>query len=191
MQPPRHISVEEYLAIGLRADGSKKKGVTRYEYHAGEIFAVDEASQEHARMVRNVATALRNRLGSEHCRTATSDLRVKIGQDYTYPDVVMVCGRADLTDERPPSLCNPQLIVEVLSESTAERDKDWKMRAYLQIPTLKEYWILEHQKRLVLQYHRLSGEWGQRTLSGETEKVVSDHLNLSIPIEEFYRTVKL
>jgi Uma2 family endonuclease len=44
---------------------------------------------------------------------------------YTYPDVAVVCGKPEL--ERPgDTLCNPKMIVEVLSESTEAYDRGEK-----------------------------------------------------------------
>ncbi|MEX0747033.1 MAG: Uma2 family endonuclease [Rhodothermales bacterium] len=190
MQPQHHISVKEYLEIDRKADGTQD-GVKKYEYHAGEIYAMAGASWAHVVITDNVTAALRSRLNVDRCRTATAEMRVQVGKDYTYPDVVVVCGDPELTDERPPSLQNPQLIVEVLSESTAIRDKGWKMHAYLQIPSVREYWILEQTERLVLQYHRVADEWGLRIFSGKDEVLRSQHLSLDIPIKEFYLGLNL
>jgi Uma2 family endonuclease len=187
MQPQHHISVKEYFELDLRADGSPKRGgVTKYEYHAGEIYSMAGESLEHALIIDNVAQAVRSRISSEYCRMITSEMRVQVGDVYTYPDILIFCGTPDLTDTRPPSIKNPILVVEVLSESTRDRDKDWKLESYMEIRSLKEYWILEQRERRVLQYHRTIDQWGLRKLSGADEVLRSDHLDFKIPVAEFY-----
>lgn len=53
----------------------------------------------------------------------TSDQRVYVPTTklYAYPDVTVACGERGDDGGDPPSLLNPTLIVEVTSDSTAER----------------------------------------------------------------------
>lgn len=55
--------------------------------------------------------------------------------------MVVLCGAPQYTDESPPSLTNPELLMEVTSESTSDRDHQDKPEAYLNLGSLQEYWI--------------------------------------------------
>ena len=62
-----------------------------------------------------------------------------------------------MTEENPPSLLNPELIVEIASSSTSEKDRTWKPERSLQIESLQEYWwIVEVGAPRVQQYVRAS-----------------------------------
>jgi len=41
----------------------------------------------------------------------------------TYPDVTVVCGRAELDPEDRNTITNPVVVVEVMSPGTAEHDR--------------------------------------------------------------------
>jgi Uma2 family endonuclease len=108
---------------------------------------------------------------------------------YTYPDVVALCGQPEYTDERPSSLLNPELIVEVASDSTAQRDRTWKLERYLQIESLREYWILQTDASRLQQYVRSaeSGKWLLHTLGGEEAELRCEAFDLAVPLRELYR----
>jgi Uma2 family endonuclease len=42
---------------------------------------------------------------------------------YTYPDVMVTCGKKEFLDEKKDTLTNPVLVVEVLSHSTESYDR--------------------------------------------------------------------
>lgn len=156
---------------------------TKHEYWEGEIRAMSGASWEHARLTFRIAERLSHHL--RECTPVTSDLRVRISATrYVYPDVVVVCGKPDLTEERPPSLMNPTILVEVASESTTAVDKTDKLQAYLQIPSIKEYWIAEQDRPLVLQYVKQGDTWTLR-IHGEGS-VIHGPMGLELPLDEIY-----
>ena len=65
-----------------------------------------------------------NRLKKRPCKVYANDMRVKVDPTglYTYPDVVVTCGKAQFDDTHLDTLLNPILIVEVLSDSTEAYD---------------------------------------------------------------------
>ena len=141
----RRYTEAEYLAFDEKAEG-------RWEYFDGKITPVGEpgmvnqldpkfiagASPTHVRLARKLNGLLFQRL-TAGCEAYQSDLRVHIPLTggYTYPDTVMVCG--DLEFEDPsvtiPSLKNPVVVIEILSESTAEFDRFGKFARYRSIPS--------------------------------------------------------
>jgi Uma2 family endonuclease len=84
-----------------------------------------------------VADAIWRRLRGGDCEVCTSDVKVITpGGDVMYPDVVVACG----ADPGKVTVLNaPVVIIEVLSESTAERDHGRKRWAYQAIPSLRHY----------------------------------------------------
>lgn len=63
-----------------------------------------------------------------------------------YPDLSVACGEAEFNTERTPeNLLNPTLSVEVLSASRAGADRGEKFMLYRQIPSLRQYLLLDSQ----------------------------------------------
>ncbi len=85
------ISPEDYLAWERQAE-------TKNEYWNGEVFAMAGASRHHTLIAANVIASLHIQLRGRRCTVHTDDLRVKVSPTglYTYPDVVVVCGDAQV-----------------------------------------------------------------------------------------------
>ena len=92
-----------------------------------------------------------------------SDQRLQIlsGSAYVYPDATVVCGKPEFNESRKPeTLLNPTLLVEVLSDSTADKDRSEKFMLYRQIPSLQQYLMLDSRTCLAELYTRQSnGTW--------------------------------
>ncbi len=69
--------------------------MTKSEYYRGEIYALAGASANHSQIATNLIIALGNVLDKTPCRVFGSDMRLFIEKEnhYTYPDVVVVCGK--------------------------------------------------------------------------------------------------
>lgn len=131
----REITLTDYLQMEEHAE-------TKHEYWDGHVVDMAGATWAHNVVASNFERHLSRQLPAR-CRTVHSVQRVRIGTRYAYPDVVVVCGEPRLTNERPESLLNPTLLVEVLSESTSRIDTGDKLDAYRHIDTLQEYRIVE------------------------------------------------
>ncbi len=174
---------ETYLKLDAEAEDLK------YEFDGAQVHAMAGASLEHNQLASNVNVALSTRLVERRCRVMQSDLRVRVGGRYTYPDVVALCAAPEVTEENPPSLLNPELIVEVASPSTSEKDRTWKLESYLQIESLQEYWIVETDAPRIQQYVRAGSDWTVRTLSGLDAVIQSDVFSLEVALKDVYRLV--
>jgi Uma2 family endonuclease len=143
------ITEEEYLAI-------ERKAETKSEYWAGEMFALAGASRQHNRIVSNLVIGLGVQLKERPCNVYSSDLRVKINKTglYTYPDVVVTCGKEIFSDKHNDVLLNPIVIIEVLSDSTEAYDRGEKFKHYQQIESLIEYLLVAQNSCSVEQYVR-------------------------------------
>lgn len=115
----------------------------RWEFVAGEVFAMTGATAPHVMVAGNVYMALRQHLRGTPCRTYINDikLRVEASNAYYYPDVMVTCSATDAQD--PLIQREPTLLVEVLSPSTASYDRGGKFHAYRTLPTLREYLLID------------------------------------------------
>ena len=138
------------------------------EYLAGEVFAMVGVRRAHATVALNIGAALREHLRGSPCLSFVSDmkLRVAAADAFFYPDVMVTCDardrRADLFVERP------QLIVEILSDSTAAYDRGAKFASYRQIAELQEFVLIDIDARRVEVFRRQPGnEWLLHDYAGE------------------------
>lgn len=181
----RHLTVEEYLELDAAADEA------RYEYLDGQVWALAGATPPHNLVKDNIRTELHSRIRPRGCRSFTSDQRVKVTETrYVYPDVVVVCGPPEYTDESPPSLVNPELLVEVTSSSTSDRDHQDKLDAYLQLDSLQEYWIASQSQVLITQYVRQGDEWIVRSVRDRDGILRCEALNVELALDDVYALVE-
>ena len=146
-QTKPYLSPEEYIE-------REKTAVRKHEYYQGEIFAMSGGTLNHALVGANVIRALGNVL-ADGCLVFSSDLRVHVEAFglYTYPDVSVVCGDVETTDDGL-SLLNPILLVEVLSPSTEPYDRGQKFAFYRGIPALREYVLVAQERRSIEVFRR-------------------------------------
>ena len=92
----------------------------------------------------------------------SSDLRIRIRATglTTYPDVSVVCGKAELDAEDPHAIVNPRVLVEVLSDSTEAYDRGEKAAHYRHLPSLSEYVLVsQHRPRIEVYRKNDAGRW--------------------------------
>ena len=66
---------------------------------------------------------------------------------------MVICGPVALTHDRPDTVTNPCVILEVLSDATRDYDRGEKFTLYQAIPTLQEYLLIE-QDHVYLEHWR-------------------------------------
>jgi phenylacetic acid degradation protein len=153
-QGKRTFTIEDYLR---EEEGSNQ----RHEYYQGEIFLMSGAKADHNRIVMSMAIALAVKLKGSPCEVFNADQRVHVQQNtlFTYPDLSIVCGEPEYYKDDNLNLTNPTVIVEVLSPSTKNYDRGDKMRLYQDLPSLREYIMVDSQAVLV--EHFAKGEGGE------------------------------
>jgi Uma2 family endonuclease len=163
--PQSHLTPEEYLARERNAD-------RKSEYFDGVVLAMAGASEQHNLMVANVIMAIGPQLKKGCCRIYPSDLKVRAGSRFFYPDVSVICGETVFADERRDVVLNPTLIVEVLSESTMAYDRGPKFLAYQQIASLQDYLLVHQDDTLVEHYRRHPPNAWLYTKSSDLDAVI-------------------
>ena len=134
----------------------------RHEYVAGEVFAMAGGSKAHNIISGNVFALLRATQHGSGCQTFIADMRVRIikQSSYYYPDVGVTCALSDLTSDAPKDhIESPSLIVEVLTPSTEAIDRREKMLAYRHIDSLREYVLIDQERRWIEVYRRAGSGW--------------------------------
>lgn len=137
------ISIDEYLDGETRAE-------IKHEYLDGEVVAMGGASARHGLVAGALYAALLPHARRKHCQLFIADMKLKVDHSnqtyFYYPDLLLSC---DADDREPYYRRRPCLIVEVLSPSTERIDRREKLFAYQTIPSLREYLLVDVDKRSI------------------------------------------
>ncbi|NOT84505.1 MAG: Uma2 family endonuclease [Methylococcaceae bacterium] len=167
----------EYLALELTAD-------VKHEYVDGHVYAMTGASNNHTRLTANVLGEFRNHLKGKPCEAFMTDTKIKVGKNYFYPDVVVDCSAPAGGDYFAQS---PVIIVEVLSKTTQKSDLTTKLMQYINLPTLKEYVLIE-QEMVRVQVLRKNNHW-QSAFYFLGDEIVFEAIDLTLSVEDIYGRV--
>ena len=136
----------------------------RYEYVDGMSRARTGGTIDHRQIISNLHAGLRARLAGGGHRVFVDTPKVDAGTAVTYPDLVVT-----FVPQRPTAdvIDQPVMIVDVLSKATAAFDRGAKLKAYVQIDSLRHYVIVSQLERLVEVYSRpqTNGKWTFESLT--------------------------
>jgi Uma2 family endonuclease len=136
-QPKRYITEQEYIEF-------ERASTSKHEYFDGQIYAMTGASRIHNLIAGNTLATLHGQLRRKPCQVLPSDMRVKVMRTglNTYPDLVVICGEPEFTDDVFDTLVNPLVLIEVLSPSTERYDRGMKFQNYRTIESLQDYILI-------------------------------------------------
>lgn len=180
---PVRMTEEEYLAMDRASLDCK------HEYVDGEVFAMAGGSWNHSKMIHNLSALIHHALRGKPCQGASSELRVKVGKTYVYPDATIVCGQPTFADNCKDILTNPTVVFEVLSPSTEAYDRGRKSEGYREVESLHEYLLLSQEKQMIEHFTRQrDGTWSMAVYkSGDIVKLHAPEIELSVA--EIYERV--
>jgi Uma2 family endonuclease len=184
--PVAKISVEEYLTLDRAAE-------VKSEYHDGELFPVVAVTWAHARISVRIGGWLDRHLEKTPCSAGGNPLRVRVSPTkFVIPDIVVICGQPNLTDEHQDTVTNPKVIVEILSPSTAGYDYGEKFILYRRLPSFEEYILVSQDQPRIETYRKISDDrWVLSTYEGLDALAPIESLALSLPLAEVYDGVDL
>jgi Uma2 family endonuclease len=150
---PTRMTVDEFLAWAVRQE---LQG--RYELFNGRVVMQQAQNWGHAKLcwhIRGLLTAAIERAGLPFY-AAPMGMTVRITKDFAFePDALV----APLPEPQRTDLeiANPVIVVEVLSPSTAKRDRTDKLAGYIKVPSIEHYLIVDPEEHEVTWYHRAAG----------------------------------
>jgi Uma2 family endonuclease len=156
----------------------------RYELVDGVVVAMAPATDAHGTIAMNAGMEIGARLRSrEPCR-AIVEAGIRLdGRNHFKADVAATCAgpRGQLYVEEP------FLVVEIISEGSERDDLGRKVRRYIELPTIREIWLIDSRERWVQIWRRSEDCWiVTLPLRGESQ-FTSDALGAKIALEALYR----
>lgn len=179
----------------------------RYEIIDGKVVMMSpRPAINHLRVIGNIYRMFSNYLRGKRCEAFADGADVHLDEKNTFiPDVMIVCNKDIIKGDGIYGA--PDLVVEVLSPSSASRDKKRKKELYGKFG-VKEYWIVSPGDKSVEVYllqgdefildnvYTVFPEWQWRKMS-EDEKAaavlsfrVSLYDDLLIDVREIFENVE-
>ena len=182
----RRYSVEEYLEI-------ERKTNQKHIFINGLIYPMAGAKPPHLRISGNVFGQLYKILEDQsHLEVFNNETKIYLPQFnyYYYPDALVVAGKPEFASNEIGAILNPILIVEVLSDSTAEFDKGQKFAEYKTLPSFREYALIHQDKAQINSHFRDSdGIWQPSVVSGLDSEVHFQSIDVKVSLSKIYRNV--
>ena len=178
------ISIEDYLAGELVSR-------VKHEYLGGAVYAMAGARNSHTLIASNILIVLGGRVRGQRCRALNSDTKIRIPMAthtrFYYPDMAVVC-RPNLPSESFQD--SPSIVVEVLSKGTRRLDEGEKRDAYLTIPELTAYVLVEQDAPLVTVWRRAGDRFERELYEGLDATISFPDLNVTLSLAEIYESVE-
>jgi len=182
-QPSNYLTPVEYLEWEEKQD-------IKYEYVKGEVFAMTGGTVAHGTIAANLFYQLKNHLRGKGCRPFIFDVKLGLSEKgpFYYPDVMVTCDERDRNASK--IIKYPCLIAEVLSPGTEAYDRGEKFKNYRNLPSLKEYLLINSDKMYV-ECFRLSDRriWELHSYNQDQELQLTS-LNFSGAISLLYEDVE-
>ena len=145
----KKYTIEDYLKLD---DGQ------RYELIEGELILVPRPRLKNQKIVGSIYTTFINFLKQDPIGDVYSDVDVYLGDKVVAPDILFIAKeRLNIAGELNIQGA-PDLVVEVLSPSTARYDRKIKRKLYF-INGVKEYWLVDPDQQLVEVLIAGENEW--------------------------------
>lgn len=159
----------------------------KHEYIDGEIVAMSGGTIAHGRLIGQMTGLMRDALKGRPCVVLPAEVRVRIraADRATYPDLHVVCSSVEADPDDAHAVVNPTVIVEVLSDSTADSDRGDKFGAYRRLRSLREYVLVSQHERRIDVYTRDGRRWildEYRT----AEKLRLESIGVELAVDDVY-----
>jgi Uma2 family endonuclease len=177
------VSVADYLAGELVSD-------VKHEYWGGYVYAMAGARNVHNRIATSWLLSIGRQLRGKSCEPFNSDTKVRVRfpthTRFYYPDGMVVCEPNPADDTFQDK---PVVIAEVVSEATRRIDEGEKREAYLTIPTLMTYLVIETDRPRVVVHRRTDSGFVAEAYEGTDAVIPLESIEAELPLAELYERI--
>lgn len=126
-------------------------------------------------------------LRGKPCQAFNSDTKVRVEVDdetrFYYPDMQVSCCPNSLQENYQEA---PKVVVEVLSESTRRFDESEKRDAYLSIPSLDTYILLEQDAVKAVVYHLTEDGFVKTEYDERSDTITLPSIDCELQLQDIY-----
>ena len=166
--PEDHYSFQDYLELEERSE-------LRHELVGGRVILMSGGTRAHDQAAFYMAQRLSDAYSKAGCAVFPHVRKIVIDENAYYPDAFVHCGAAGHDQYEVDAV----VVVEVLSPSSALRDRREKAAAYVRLPSLRAYVVVDPDQPRVEVYQREDGAWTWRVF-GPGMIVTTDELQLDV-----------
>lgn len=174
----RRMTVDQFLDWD---DGTD----TRYELYQGLPVAMAPGRQAHQRLQSRLLQRIGGGLRPGCEVVGEGGIKPSLyGDTFVIPDLLVTCAPSQPTEGY---FTDPILIVEILSPSTAEADREIKLPAYRAMPSVREI-VLVSSQRLYAEVHRRLDDTRWLTIlhTAPDAELGLDTVGLTVALGELY-----
>ncbi len=140
-------TVEEYLAM---------PDDLRVELIDGTFYEMLAPTYTHQELLMSIVIELKTfvKKNKGKCKVVAAPFDIQLDKDnktMVQPDVVVICDKDRINDIRGYGA--PDMVVEILSPSTAKKDWEIKLAKYM-AAGVREYWIVDPKKKIVVVFYK-------------------------------------
>jgi len=173
-----HLFGDDHKGVvnGTSALGKKRNGEytindlgglpddARVELIDGYIYYMAAPSKIHQTILFEVSMQLGQaiRKNKGKCKVYIAPCAVQLNKDnktLVEPDIFILCNK-DMQQIKDRTIGAPDLVIEILSESTRKKDTIIKLNKYMEAG-VREYWIIDPTKKCIVVYHFEKQEYTQ------------------------------
>ncbi|MFD1675876.1 Uma2 family endonuclease [Alicyclobacillus fodiniaquatilis] len=162
----------------------------RWERIDGIIYDMTPPpTSDHQSIVSNLHREISVYLKGKTCKVFPAPFGVWLNAEepngnYVEPDITVICEQSKI--HRQSCMGAPDMIVEVLSPSTALKDKTVKLRAY-RVAGVREYWIVDGANEIVEVYTFAENVFSEPDIYGKEQRIaVRIFQDLSIDLKDVF-----
>jgi Uma2 family endonuclease len=174
------VTVDAYLARELISP-------VKHEYLGGVVYAMARARNAHNLIASNTLGAIGARLRAHRCRPYNSDTKIRVRFPthvcFYYPDVSVICRPNPPNDSFQDE---PAVLFEIISRRTRRIDEGEKKNAYLTIPSLAVYVLIEQETPALVAYRRTDTGFVREVYQGLEAVLPLGEIETALPLAEIY-----
>jgi len=146
----KKVSYEEFMEI-------YEKSTLRMEFINGEIYILGSPSVGHQEILGRLYLIFAKYFKEKDCRVFLAPFDVHFNKkefkesDVMQPDLLVACDLENNVTEKGRYMGTPTFIIEILSDSTRNKDMIDKLNTY-RLSGVKEYWLIDQKQENIMVY---------------------------------------
>ena len=146
----KKVSYEEFMEIS-------EKSTLRMELINGEIYLLPSPNIGHQEILGRLYLLFTEYFKDKKCRVFLAPFDVHLKKkdmktpDVVQPDLLVACDLENNVTEEGRYMGTPDLVVEILSDSTRNKDMIDKLNSYM-LSRVKEYWVVDPKQETIIIY---------------------------------------